>query len=237
MPAGTKAPLRLFTTLDDKRGSSDSGARQAAAKAAAPTPAQVAALACSRGTLFHALSSRHDLSTSQLLIHCIAHGYTTTGSALPGFDRSSSSSGGSGEATDEQPFAEGQLAAALAEQLVGGWWYATHGVLAWRWQLAALLEAPCFGVPGLCRYAAARAAWLREQVQLCIDADVCGQVVLLRAGYSTLAHSLAQPGVKVSCAAAGQGLPAGQPHHCARAHAHNRPTMPPDPSPPSGAVL
>ena len=40
----------------------------------------------------------------------------------------------------------------------------------------AMLESPCFGVPGLCRYTAARSAWLREQIQAAIDIDGCRQV-------------------------------------------------------------
>ena len=106
--------------------------------------------------------------------------------------------------------------------------------------LQGLLELPCLGVPGLCRYTAARSAWLQRQLHLCVEADncrcgawpalpsrglpalscpccclerqslwadtvaappllprMCRQVVVLRAGMSTWAHSMAQPGVKV----------------------------------------
>lgn len=188
--AGPKEQLRLFNTLERKR---TSGSREVAAqKQRAEALAAALAAPSSRG-LFHALSSAHDLATSQLIIQCIALGYTSSNSALPGFDRGSSSGAGA-----EQPAAaEGALAAALAEHLVPGWWYTTHAVPAWRWQLAALLEAPCFGVPGLSRFTMARAAFLAHQVQLCVDADGCRQVVLLRSGFSTWAHSLAQPGVQV----------------------------------------
>lgn len=49
-----------------------------------------------------------------------------------------------------------------------------HPALAAHPSLAqSLLESPCLGVPGICRYTAARAAWMARQVQLCIDADNC----------------------------------------------------------------
>ena len=52
-------------------------------------------------------------------------------------------------------------------------------------------------MPGLTRLHAARAAWLRQQIGLAVDGEGCRQVVLLRAGLSTWAWALAQPGVRV----------------------------------------
>lgn len=66
--------------------------------------------------------------------------------------------------------------------------------------LQNVLESPCFGVPGLCTYNAARAVWIRQQVQAAVEGDSCRQVVVLRAGWSTWSHSLAQPGVQVRTA-------------------------------------
>lgn len=162
--AAAKEQLRLFCTLGGKQGA----AQSAAATAAAVTKQREAALAAGSSPRlpFHAVSSRYDQATTALLLHVVAHGYTTSGSgaALPGFDRS----GGEGA-----PAAcEGQLAAAFADRLVPGWWHLTRGLL-WRWHLRRLMEAPCWGVPGLCSYTRARAAWLREQIQLAIDGDGC----------------------------------------------------------------
>lgn len=164
--AEAKEQLRLFHTLDSKRGA----AKDAAAAAATATKQREAALATGSSPRlpFHAVSCRHDQATSALLLHIVAHGYATSGSAaLPGFDRS----GSSGSSAEERA-AEGQLAAAFADWLVPGWWHLTRGLL-WRWHLRRLMETPCWGVPGLSAYYRARAAWLREQIQLAIDGDGC----------------------------------------------------------------
>ena len=167
--AAAKEQLRLFCTLDGKQGA----AQAAAAAAATATKQREAALAAGSSPRFpfHAVSSRYDQPTTALLLHVVAHGYTTSGdsAALPGFDRGG---GSSGTGDGNEGAAEGQLAAAFADQLVPGWWHLTRGLL-WRWQLRRLMEAPCWGVPGLCNYARARAAWLREQIQLAIDGDAC----------------------------------------------------------------
>lgn len=166
--AAAKEQLRLFQTLDGKR----SAAQAAAAAAATATKQREAALATGSSPRFpfHAVSSRHDQATTALLLHIVAHGYATSGSAaLPGFDRSSSGSSSGAAAAFA---AEGQLAAAFADRLVPGWWHLTRGLL-WRWHLRRLMETPCWGVPGLSGYYRARAAWLHEQIQLAIDGDGC----------------------------------------------------------------
>ena len=160
--AADKEQLRLFHTLDSKRAA----AQSAAAAAATATKQLEAALATGSSPRFpfHAVSSRYDQATTALLLHIVAHGYATSSSAaLPGFDRGS---GADSLAT------EGQLAAAFADRLVPGWWHLTRGLL-WRWHLRRLMETPCWGVPGLSSYYRARAAWLREQIQLAIDGDGC----------------------------------------------------------------
>lgn len=163
--AATKEQLRLFQTLDGKR----SAAQAATAAAATATKQREVALAAGSSPRFpfHAVSSRYDQATTVLLLHIVAHSYATSGSAaLPGFDRSSSNCAANSNA------AEGQLAAAFADRLVPGWWHLTRGLL-WRWHLRRLMETPCWGVPGLSGYYRARAAWLREQIQLAIDGDGC----------------------------------------------------------------
>ncbi|KAI3425332.1 hypothetical protein D9Q98_009096 [Chlorella vulgaris] len=123
------------------------------------------------------------MPTTSLLLHCIALGHSSA-AQLTGFD----AEGG----TDVR---DGQLAAAFAEHLVGGWRHLSY-TPGWRWHLQNVLESPCFGVPGLCTYNAARAVWIRQQVQAAVEGDSCRQVVVLRAGWSTWSHSLAQPGVQ-----------------------------------------
>lgn len=174
--AAAKEQLRLFHTLDSKRAA----AQSAAAAAAIATKQREAALAAGSSPRFpfHAISSRYDQATTALLLHNLAHGYATSGSAaLRGFDRS-----GSGSGTSAEPLAaEGQLAAEFADRLVPGWWHLTRGLL-WRWHLRRLMETPCWGVPGLSSYYRARAAWLREQIQLAIDGDGCRWVGGLAGG-------------------------------------------------------
>lgn len=163
------AKLRLFSTLDDGKRRAD-----AAASAAASAAAHEAALAASGqrwGPLFRALTRSLDMPTTALLLQCVSSGSSRSRSGkeqLPNFG----SAGGSAAA---QAAAEGELAAAMAERLLPGWWWLTCCVPAWRWQATAALESPCFGVPGLCRYTAARAAWVRAQLSAAIEADGCRQ--------------------------------------------------------------
>ncbi len=73
------------------------------------------------------------------------------------------------------------------------------GMLSFGAVLQALIEAPCYGVPGICTYLAARSKWLDSEVAAAI-AEGATQVVLLGAGYDTRAHRLAAaaPHVTVS---------------------------------------
>ncbi|KAL4430398.1 hypothetical protein ABPG77_002204 [Micractinium sp. CCAP 211/92] len=180
--SGGQTRLRKFDVLSaapdaEVDGRADSAATGASAGGAAAAPATVCGIAAF-------LSSRFDMPTTSLILSCIS---TDNCGPLEGFDREGSTSKPDGQS--------GTLAAALAAQLVPGWRALTCAPF-WRWHLQSLLESPCLGVPGICRYTAARAAWMARQVQLCIDADNCKQVVVLRSGLGTLAHSLAQPGVK-----------------------------------------
>ena len=92
--------------------------------------------------------------------------------------------------------------------------------------LQSLLESPCFGVPGLCRYIAARSAWMQRQLQLCLEADNCrcqGWPVLLtssswhcaaQAGGDGNPHELTMPQRTPagSCLQAGGGAAGGVEH-------------------------
>ncbi|KAL4857081.1 putative S-adenosyl-L-methionine-dependent methyltransferase [Chlorella vulgaris] len=173
--------LRLFTTLG-------SGPPAAPSSAVGPAPEtarrlEVVASSSNKWSPFYSFSTRHDMPTTSLLLHCIARGHSSA-AQLTGFDAEGGMDG-----------RDGQLAAAFAEHLVGGWRHLSY-TPGWRWHLQNVLESPCFGVPGLCTYNAARAAWIRQQVQAAVEGDSCRQVVVLRAGWSTWSHSLAQPGVQ-----------------------------------------
>ena len=236
-PAEAKQ-LRLFATLDGKQQAADGSAGGGGGKPAAPAVGAVtnpqqrlellAAGSSSKWSPFYAVSARHDMHTTALLTHCISLGHQSSGQ-LAGFDRDLSRCGGC-----EAGSQDGQLAAALAEQLVPGWRALTR-TPGWRWHLQArpgepnnplhcpsrvpsqpprhrprscqptgsyenmkfawlsscahpaallrrnsaclqnLMESPCFGVPGICRYTAARAAWLAGQLRQGIEEDACRQ--------------------------------------------------------------
>jgi hypothetical protein len=215
--------LRLFTTL----GRGPPGAPSSAVGPAPETARRLEVVASSsnKWSPFYSFSTRHDMPTTSLLLHCIALGHSSA-AQLTGFDAEGGMDG-----------RDGQLAAAFAEHLVGGWRHLSY-TPGWRWHLQVcasicpprsdsqpctisppfsktetthrllltcpclqnVLESPCFGVPGLCTYNAARAAWIRQQVHAAVEGDSCRQVVVLRAGWSTWSHSLAQPGVQVRTA-------------------------------------
>ena len=130
--------LRLFTTFEDNPPAAANGSKQALSGDGAHQQreqlARLAAGSSKWGALF-AASTAHDMPTTALLLHCIAHGYTSSkAQSLLGFDRppSGSSSGGSGGSGAP----DGSLAAALAAHLVQGWWCLTS-LPGWRWQLQA----------------------------------------------------------------------------------------------------
>ncbi|KAL4419926.1 hypothetical protein ABPG75_007024 [Micractinium tetrahymenae] len=185
--AGGKTALRKFDVLSATPNGAISGSASSGPATGAATGAALAAAPAAAGGITSFLSSRYDLPTTSLIFSCLSADPNSASAALEGFDRE----GPAGEHGAQA----GTLAAALAAQLVPGWRALTCAPF-WRWQLQTLLESPCLGVPGICRYTAARAAWTAQQVQLCLEADNCKQVVVLRSGLGTLAHSLAQPGVK-----------------------------------------
>lgn len=138
-PAEAKQ-LRLFATLDGKQQAADGSAGGGGGKPAAPAVGAVtnpqqrlellAAGSSSKWSPFYAVSARHDMHTTALLTHCISLGHQSSGQ-LAGFDRDLSRCGGC-----EAGSQDGQLAAALAEQLVPGWRALTR-TPGWRWHLQA----------------------------------------------------------------------------------------------------
>ena len=193
LPAMDGKKLRLFATLSAEPAAAKKA--EGGAVGVLPPPLLPSHHSPWTASCTSRLAAQHDLATSSLLIRCLALGLhsTGTGTSIEGFDRQAAPSDSGNAAGAAASTADTELLApALAEHLVPGWRRTAHLAAP---ALRLLLEAPCVGVPGLCGYAAARDAWLSRQLALAIDGDGCRQVVVLRAGWSTWSHSLAQEGV------------------------------------------
>ena len=63
----------------------------------------------------------------------------------------------------------------------------------------ALIEAPCYGVPGLCTYMSARSGWVKSEIAAAISAGAT-QVVLLGSGFDTRGYRFMSAAVTVRAA-------------------------------------
>lgn len=157
-PAAPKEQLRLFAKIGGSAGDEARGKSAPGPGAAGPPPTTAGSWG------LHALATtRHDFPATSLLLGVLAG--PSAAAPLRPFDRSS---GGDGNRGDQ----EGALAAALARQLLPGGWALLSLRLA-RWQARLAVESPCGGVPGLSRFFAGRAAWLRTQLRQAVEQEQC----------------------------------------------------------------
>jgi hypothetical protein len=141
MAQADSAKMRLFTTFAGKAPAESIQGPASGAQGEGTDPArrlkQLSA-GSSRWSPFFAFSSKHDLPTTSLLLQCIGLGHASS-QELRTFDGQAAGAGGSGGGAAARDGLDGQLAAALAERLVPGWWHLTHTVPGWRWHLQASL--------------------------------------------------------------------------------------------------